>query len=280
MAEIAARLPLDYEPGTSSQYSSGGYTVLARVLELATGASYDSLLAREITRPLGMASTGDADGRAILPGRAAAYLPGPRGRMVAPYQDFSGLVGAGSVWSTARDMHRFVQGVVTGRLGESARQSYLRGGKLAFDGRVSGFRSFATYDSASALEAIWIGNDGSGACDVMKKDIARLAAGESVAPPVPPALAAAAPPDSALRRCEGQYRITATGTRLNVVLKDGVLWSNDWVLLPTADGDFWSPRDYGRVRPVPGADGRIARLDWIENGETYAAPRVDSTAAP
>jgi hypothetical protein len=145
---------------------------------------------------------------------------------------------------------------------------------------VSGFRSFAAYDSASGLEAIWIGNDGSGACDVMKRDLPRLAAGERVAPPGVPALAASAPPESALRAVEGDFRLTATGTRLHVALKDGVLWSNDWVLLPTAEGDFWSPRDYGRVRPVAGPDGRVARLDWSENGEVYAAPREETAAKP
>jgi hypothetical protein len=46
------------------------------------------------------------------------------------------------------------------------------------------------------------------------------------------------------------------------------------VLLPTADGGFFSPRDYGKVRTVPGKDGAIERLDWEQRGEVYPAPRV------
>lgn len=29
-----------------------------------------------------------------------------------------------------------------------------------------------------------------------------------------------------------------------------------------------------RIRGVPGADGRIERLDWEQRGEVYPAPRV------
>ena len=69
------------------------------------------------------------------------------------------------------------------------------------------------------------------------------------------------------------YRIQ-NGPRLDLHLRDGALCSNDWVMLPTADGALFSPRDYGTVRGVEGSDGRFARLDWTQGGETYQAPRV------
>jgi hypothetical protein len=59
-----------------------------------------------------------------------------------------------------------------------------------------------------------------------------------------------------------------------VRVRDGALWANEWVLLPMAGGGFFSPRDYGKVRGVAGADGRIERLDWEQRGEVYPAPRV------
>ena len=273
MVELAAKLPLDFPPGTKGSYSSGGFTVLARILELASGQSYDSLLTRELLRPLGMNHSDDATSRVALPGRAACYVPGPKGIAPAPYQDFSAIVGAGSVWSTARDIDQFVQAVVGGKLGEAMRQSFLRSGKLDFNGRTSGFNSFATLDSASGLEVVWLGNVASGAPDLLKRAVPRLAAGETVPPPAFPALAARPPGAAELARYEGRYEL-ANGVKLNLQVRDGVLWANEWILQPTAEGDFFSPRDYGRIRGVPGDDGKIARLDWTQNGEVYPAPRV------
>ncbi|MEP7028111.1 MAG: serine hydrolase domain-containing protein [Candidatus Eisenbacteria bacterium] len=273
MVAFAARRPLDFDPGTKSNYSSGGFTVLARILELTGGQSYDSLIVRELLRPLGMTHSGDANGSVILPGRAACYVPGATGLEVAAYQDFSGIVGAGSVWSTAHDLHRFVRAVVTGARGEGMRQSFLRDGKLDFNGRTSGFNSFATFDSASGLELVWIGNVASGAPDLIKAAIPRLAAGERLPPPAFPTLAATPPPAADLARLEGVFQLE-NGTKLRLHVADGVLWANEWILQPTAAGDFFSPRDYGRIQGVPGADGSIARLNWIQDGKTYPAPRV------
>jgi len=71
---------------------------------------------------MGMVHSSHTDASAILSGRVAEYVPGAHGIENAPAADYSGLVGAGSVWSTAGDLHRFVQGVISGRLGETMRQ--------------------------------------------------------------------------------------------------------------------------------------------------------------
>jgi CubicO group peptidase (beta-lactamase class C family) len=273
IVERAKRLPLDFRPGARESYSSGGYEVLARVLELASGKSYGELLAERILNPLGMTHTAHIDRHMLTRGHAIPYVPGPHGIEKAPFQDFSGLVGAGSVWSTARDLHRFVQAIVSGKLGETVRQSFVRHGRLDFNGRTSGFKAWAMWDSATTIEAIFVGNVATGAPDALKGDVLRLAAGESVPPPSPPALRADALPESELRRWVGVYQL-GNGVRLDVHLVGSTLYSNDWVMLPAADGSMFSPRDYGVIRAVPGADGRLERLDWIQNGETYPAPRV------
>jgi len=97
MVEIAKRRPLDFEPGSQSSYSSGGFSVLARILELASGQPYCVLLATRIFGPLGMSHSSDHDSRALLPGRAKSVVPGSRRIENADFQDFSGIVGAGSV---------------------------------------------------------------------------------------------------------------------------------------------------------------------------------------
>lgn len=272
MVERAKRLPLDFTPGSRSSYSTGGFTVLARILEIAGGKDYASLLDEHLFGPLGMSHSAHTDAVAILPGRVEEYVPGVRGVEHAGLADYSGLVGGGSVWSTARDMHRFAQGVISGALG-SARASLVRGGTLEFAGRVGGFRSFTDWDSTTGLEVTWVGNLQTGAADLLRGAVPRLAAGEIVQPPPLPALNTAAIDEATLRRFEGDFRLM-TGTRLALRVRKGALWANEWLLQPTVDGAFFSQRDYGLVRPIEGPDGHIVRLDWTQNGQVYPAPRV------
>ena len=274
MVEFAKRLPLDFPPGSKSSYSTGGFTVLARILEIAGGSDYATLLDERICRPLGMTHTRHANTVDLMPGRVACYVPGIHGIENAPLADHSGLVGGGSVWSNARDIHRLVQGVVTGRLGAGVRASLVRGGVLEFAGRVSGFRAYADWDSATGLEVVFVGNYLTGATDLFRDAVPKLAAGEPVAAPSPPELADRPIPEQELRRYEGDFKLV-TGTRLALRVRNGALWANEWLLLPTRDGAFYSPRDYGIVRPVAGADGHIERLDWTQRGKVYPAPRED-----
>lgn len=48
MVELAAKTALVFEPGTDSVYSSAGFSVLARILELAGGKPYAELLAEHV----------------------------------------------------------------------------------------------------------------------------------------------------------------------------------------------------------------------------------------
>jgi len=50
--------PLQFAPGERSAYSNFGYFVLGRVIEKATGKSYDEFLAEQIARPLGVTDLG------------------------------------------------------------------------------------------------------------------------------------------------------------------------------------------------------------------------------
>jgi len=272
VVDRAKRLPLDFAPGERSSYSTGGFSVLARVLELAGGRSYATLLEERLFRPFGMGHSSHADSRALLPGRAKSYVPGLHGIENAPPRDFTSLVGGGSVTSTARDLHRFVQAVVRDSLGSEVRRSYLRGGRLHFNGNTNGFLAWAVYDSASGLAVVFAGNLHTGAPGLLKDAVPRLAAGEKLTPPdLPtpgPAVAA-----TELRRWEGAYQIEG-GPRIELRVLDGALYANDWIMNPTDDGGFFSPRDYGRVKAVPGADGAIDRLDWTIGSQTWPARRT------
>ena len=106
---------LAFEPGTSRLYSSAGYAVLARVLEIASGKPFPLLLQEYVFTPAGMSDSVDFEGDNIIESRAQDYYLSPNGLVNVPVKNYSFLVGAGSVYSTARDVYKFAEGVLDGK---------------------------------------------------------------------------------------------------------------------------------------------------------------------
>jgi CubicO group peptidase (beta-lactamase class C family) len=92
-------------PDTAVEYSNVGAGLLGHVLELRAGLSYEELLRRKITEPLGMADTGiELD--SAMRDRLAPPLMVDGSR--AANWDLGVLAGAGAIRSTANDMLRFL----------------------------------------------------------------------------------------------------------------------------------------------------------------------------
>ncbi|PWK44278.1 CubicO group peptidase (beta-lactamase class C family) [Actinoplanes xinjiangensis] len=87
-------------PGTRFRYSNLGAGLLGLALSRHTGLSYGDLVAREITTPLGLTSTGA--GGPVAPEYDAKRRP------TAPW-NLADLVGAGGLRSTAADLITFVR---------------------------------------------------------------------------------------------------------------------------------------------------------------------------
>jgi len=106
-ATLAGRSWLAAEPGTAYKYSNLGYGVLGRLAELASGLPFAEAAGRDLLRPLGMVSSSYA----TPPGDIAPARPHRNGKP-APE---TGLreVAAGSLWSTADDMGRFLQALLS-----------------------------------------------------------------------------------------------------------------------------------------------------------------------
>ena len=122
-AERVARAPLATEPGTRFRYDGVNTEVLARVIEVASGQTFETFLRTRILQPLRMQDTGfevpvaqrgrimalttrDADGRRVLADTPTAREPGVRLRA---YDS-----GAGGLYSTATDYLRFARMLAEG----------------------------------------------------------------------------------------------------------------------------------------------------------------------
>lgn len=56
LTDLVLKVPARDEPGRAAVYSDLGFIVLGRAIELATGDELDSVIAREVTEPLGLTS--------------------------------------------------------------------------------------------------------------------------------------------------------------------------------------------------------------------------------
>ena len=103
--DIIAGWVLLSDPGTVPSYSNLGFSLLGRGLEAVTGAAWEAFVARNITAPLGMASTSCSV--PTEPGRmATGYWQA--GAAVAPLGDLGFSNPAGVMYSTGNDFARLL----------------------------------------------------------------------------------------------------------------------------------------------------------------------------
>lgn len=274
VTDRAGRTPLLFEPGTKSVYSSAGYTVLARVLEVAAGKQWDQLVREYVIGPARLEHTVPVAGRADpLPERAQSYVPAGPGALERSRRDLSFLAGAGSMWSTARDLLAMSRAFLDGTLGEDVRGSLVRRGGLRWSGSTDGFFSYLDHDSASGVTCVFLGNVQNGSPAMLRGALPRLVAGEPVTPLERPRPVLVKAADDVLRRYEGRYDVVGN-PGLPLEARDGVLWANDWPLWPTSDSTFFSPRDYGVVTVARDSTGKLAGMRWLTGGQSYLCPRV------
>lgn len=105
----AARLPLDFPPGTDAAYSNTAYNVLGSVVERASGRPFHDHLRADLLDPLGLSDTGYDDERTPL---ATGYDGAdPRRRSNA-----SVVFAAGGLYSTVDDLGRWTRALHGGRV--------------------------------------------------------------------------------------------------------------------------------------------------------------------
>jgi CubicO group peptidase (beta-lactamase class C family) len=121
MVDAAMGSQLTSLPGTRHAYSNAGYSLLAAIVEIASGQSYDAFATTRMFRPAGMHSTG-------------YFLPATHhARMAVGYEgetewgigadraartdgNFWNLIGNGGVHSTVEDLYRWMVALEEGRI--------------------------------------------------------------------------------------------------------------------------------------------------------------------
>lgn len=149
--------PLDFKPGTKSRYSNSGYTLLALVVERASGESYEGFLTDRIFKPLGLKHTFASDSRASV---AAGNDPGPPPTYLVPAAPIGAgwFVGNGSIRSNAADLAHWLDVAAEGKFANFGSLAYPYGWSkqpddvLEQDGRIAGYAADISIDEKSGFQ--------------------------------------------------------------------------------------------------------------------------------
>ncbi|WP_062058619.1 serine hydrolase domain-containing protein [Sediminicola sp. YIK13] len=179
--ELFKHKPLDFEPGQRYSYSNSGYVLLAAIIEKVSGLSYEEFLEVHIYNKIGLRNTGVDSNAKILKNRARGYMFDEYGKLInAEYVDMSIKIGGGSLYSTADDLHKFVQSLIKGQLltstlAELPNFGSTDGAKVfTANGRVQGFCHQITHRIEEDLTIIILGNHYSNIALPIAQDIYQI----------------------------------------------------------------------------------------------------------
>jgi CubicO group peptidase (beta-lactamase class C family) len=112
--------PMLYEPGDHWRYTQSGINVAARIVEVASGVSFDAFVSKHLVKPLGMKNTTFYPNKKQRSHLATPYVKDKQtGTLTAaPYADFGNTgqppFGNGGLFSTGPDYARFCQMLLNG----------------------------------------------------------------------------------------------------------------------------------------------------------------------
>jgi CubicO group peptidase (beta-lactamase class C family) len=263
--ERVKQAKLAFEPGTGNLYSSAGYAVLARVLEIVSGKTYSELLQEYVFKPAGMTDSLDFAGDAIIERRAQDYYLSPNGLVNVPLKNYSFLIGAGSVFGTARDTYRFAESVLDGKYGEGVKTALP--GKTSFNGSGStnGHRSFFVIANDKKYGFVILSNS-AGAFDLVSQGLTEILQGKAVTVKSFTIPKAIPNPNKDLKEFLGHYQRN-DGAATDIVLRNDFLYSGDIKLYPTKPDCFFEYRFFGDVCFIRDATAKIKEIKWT--GHTF-----------
>lgn len=294
--EILARfrdMPLEFEPGSKMSYSNSGYVVATAVLETVSGQPYASFVAENLFKPLGMEHSGFDSHAAIIPHRASGYTPTAAGVRHADFISMTLPQGAGSLFSTTRDLVKWNAGIYGGKLiNASSMQSFLTVGHnhyalgilvhrevgkatYSHSGGIEGFNTWLGYDPDRKITVSVLANINGPAADQLGAQFMALARGEKVI--LPSERTAVDLPAKELRDYPGVYAVTPSFS-MEVRLEDGKL-----VVQATgqpANPVFAEKKDHFFLRATEAdifflrnASGKVDRLMLHQGGQKIEAKR-------
>ena len=138
IARVAA-LPLDFAPGSRWSYSNTGYVLLGRIIELASGESYNHYVRAHFLRPLGMVQSFTVADEARLPDMAVGYRSAEGRRERAPTISDGFGWSAGNIVSTLADLEKWNRALMAGKVVSAADYRLMTTSVMTTDSGDAGY---------------------------------------------------------------------------------------------------------------------------------------------
>ena len=117
MKIIRNQRELNFEPGDEYLYCNSGYTLMAEIVERASGQTFREFTQERIFKPLGMSNTHfHDDHEMIVKNRAYSYAPQENGGFRNSVLSYAN-VGATSLFTTVEDLAKWIANFEDGRVG-------------------------------------------------------------------------------------------------------------------------------------------------------------------
>ncbi|MEJ2635254.1 MAG: serine hydrolase, partial [Calditrichia bacterium] len=121
LIESIKKDPFDFNPGENWKYNNSGYFILGYIVKKISGQPLEEYLKKNFFEPLGMKDTGTHRHNLILENEAEGYSYIDGKIQKAVDWDMSRAGGAGALYSTVEDLHKWNEAVFNGKiLGESS----------------------------------------------------------------------------------------------------------------------------------------------------------------
>lgn len=141
--EVFKDRPLRSEPGTQFYYTSYGYVVLGRIIEVVSGLSYEDYMQRNIWNVADMQQTGVENFRQSYPDKSCLYHRKKKKAKSAKQNDLSNRVPGGGLYSTVPDLIKFGNALLDGELIQmNTFDQMIEKGEILGEGNPYGFGFF------------------------------------------------------------------------------------------------------------------------------------------
>lgn len=169
--------PVESPPGESYRYTNVGFSLLAAIVEEKSGKSFETYVGESLFAPLGITAHFAGETRSTAMARGYAGDPAETS-VAAPRPAEWGLRGASGWIATVSDVHRWLEGVVEGKILPAAqaartqditeREAYgwhwsldRRNGRPVFDkgGDTRTFQAQVLYYPHDDVAIVWAYND-------------------------------------------------------------------------------------------------------------------------
>lgn len=290
LVDLVKDQALYFEPGTKHRYSNTGYILLGRIIEVASGLSYQDYLEQQLLKPLKLISSGYDDGHRVLANAAQDYTDGVDSVVKGGLVDMSNVYAAGAMYATVDDLLAWQQMLVSGKvispastlamltdggfhngLGWFIRERFSRK-VYEHGGSLKGFSSIIAYYPDDKLTVIILSNYGEEVVSKIGTELAGLALG------MPPAHRQIKVESQLYSRVAGRYQlgdailtIAPQGDRLFAKLSG----QKQLEIYPESEYSYFYKAVEAVVTFGAGMGGKVDHLTLLQDGQKIRAQRIN-----